>query len=823
MNYQEIKQKIKNCRNILVGIVPSPEAQVQQITIALMYKFMDDMDKEAQEKHNAPPMFFAGEFAKYSWTKLLSPQVGNQERLNLYAEAIEKMNENKGIPQLFRDIFKGAFLPYRSPESLSLFLKEINGFTYDNSENLGNAFEHLLSIMGSQGDAGMFRTPRHIIDFIVDAVNPQKNENICDPACGSAGFLISAYKHIINANTKNKIGDLLSPEEKKKIIKNFVGYDISPDMVRLSKVNMYFHGFLDPTIYEYDTLGQEEKWDESFDVMLANPPFMSPKGGIKPHKRFSVQANRSEVLFVDYILEHLRPKGRAGIIVPEGIIFQSAGAYKTLRKMLVEDGLMAVVSLPAGVFNPYAGVKTSILLFDNEIAKKTKNILFLKIQNDGFDLGAQRREHDKNDLPLALKIIKEYKMALKDGKYFKFDESEKQIAHLVAKEKIAETGDYNLSGDRYKEVINFGNQKWPMVSLDEVIDLNFGVRITKKNSKGIEYPVYGGGGESFRTDTFNRENELIISRFAMAEWCVRFVKGKFYLLDSGFTFSVKPEKKNEVLKDYIDRYFLSMQQRIYSCARGHAQKNIDVKQFKSLKIPLPPIEVQKEIAEQIEVKQNAINNAKAVIENLERERRYFGRSLRKLKGVELVELGNICDDFRNGVNFSKEQVGRGTKLVNIKDLFNDGYVDVKNLEHVELKDKEVIKNTLKDDDLLFVRSSVKYEGCGYPSLVKAGKENIVFCGFIIKCSPNKKKVYPKYLLHLLRSEDYRNRVIILSNRANITNISQDSIKSVKIILPSIETQKQLAGEAEKEQEFINVNKQLIKIYEQKISDVLSEI
>lgn len=153
---------------------------------------------------------------------------------------------------------------------------------------------------------------------------------------------------------------------------HFVGYDISPDMVRLSKVNLYLHGFPSPTIFEYDTLSSEEKWDENFDVMLANPPFMSPTGGIRPHKRFSVQANRSEVLFVDYILEHLRPNGRAGIIVPEGIIFQSATAYKALRKLLIEDGLLAVVSLPAGVFNPYAGVKTSILLFDNGLAKKNE-------------------------------------------------------------------------------------------------------------------------------------------------------------------------------------------------------------------------------------------------------------------------------------------------------------------------------------------------------------------------------------------------------------------------------------------------------------------
>ena len=141
-------------------------------------------------------------------------------------------------------------------------------------------------------------------------------------------------------------------------------------MVRLSLVNMYLHGFTDPHIYEYDTLTSEERWNEFADVILANPPFMSPKGGIKPHKRFSIQAKRSEVLFVDYMAEHLTPTGRAGIIVPEGVIFQSQTAYKDLRKMLVENALVAVVSLPAGCFNPYSGVKTSILILDKSLASR---------------------------------------------------------------------------------------------------------------------------------------------------------------------------------------------------------------------------------------------------------------------------------------------------------------------------------------------------------------------------------------------------------------------------------------------------------------------
>jgi len=286
---------------------------------------------------------------------------------------------------------------------LTLFLKEIANFSYSNSENLGNAFEYLLSIMGSQGDAGQFRTPRHIIDFIVQVINPRKTESILDPACGTAGFLISAYLHVMK-NNKN-----LSTREIQKFTQGIVGYDIDPGMRKLALVNLYLHKFAEPKIFEYDTLTSDEKWNEKFDVIVANPPFMTPKGGIRPHNKFGVQANRSEVLFVDYIAEHLSINGRAGIIVPEGIIFQSSTAYKTLRKMLVEDNfLWAVVSLPGGVFQPYAGVKTSILFLDRKIAKSKSEILFVKIENDGFDLGAQRRKIEKDDLPEALKILKEF-------------------------------------------------------------------------------------------------------------------------------------------------------------------------------------------------------------------------------------------------------------------------------------------------------------------------------------------------------------------------------------------------------------------------------
>jgi len=410
----DTKHRIDTARDILVGKVPDPKSQVEQITIALIYKFMDDMDAESEElggKRN----FFTGDFARYGWARLMRSGLGGHETLNLYAEGIAKMPENPGIPPLFRDIFKNAYLPYRDPETLKSFLKIIDEFSYDHSERLGDAFEYLLSVLGSQGDAGQFRTPRHIIDFMVEMLDPKKTETVLDPACGTAGFLISSYKHIVRQNTDKKGNSILTPDDRARLAKNFKGYDISPDMVRLSLVNLYLHGFTDPHVYEYDTLTSDERWNEFADVILANPPFMSPKGGIRPHKRFSIQAKRSEVLFVDYMAEHLTPTGRAGIIVPEGVIFQSQTAYKDLRRLLVENSLVAVVSLPAGCFNPYSGVKTSILILDKSLAKQSDSIAFFKVENDGFGLGAQRRAIGKNDLPQVKAELDEYLQALRNG------------------------------------------------------------------------------------------------------------------------------------------------------------------------------------------------------------------------------------------------------------------------------------------------------------------------------------------------------------------------------------------------------------------------
>ena len=602
------KRRIDTARDILVGKVPDPKSQVEQITIALIYKFMDDIDAESEE-FGGKRSFFAGEYARYGWAKLMRSGLGGHETLNLYAEAITTMPENPGIPPLFRDIFNNAYLPYRDPETLRAFLKTIDEFTYDHSERLGDAFEYLLSVLGSQGDAGQFRTPRHIIDFIVGILEPKKGETVLDPACGTAGFLISSYKHILAANTDPQGASTLTPDDKGRLAANFKGYDISPDMVRLSLVNMYLHGFTDPHIFEYDTLTSEERWNEYADVILANPPFMSPKGGIRPHNRFSVKSKRSEVLFVDYMAEHLTPSGRAGIIVPEGIIFQNQNAYKQLRKMLVDEYLVALVSLPAGVFNPYSGVKTSIFILDKSLAKKTSRIAFFKIENDGFGLGAQRRAINKDDLPQARAEIGEYLRRLRARE--PLDDFQPMLGLIVEKGKLAANEDYNLSGERYRDVRRV-KSSFALRPFEDVCTLEYGASLPKAKRVEGPFPVVGSNGiTGYHSDFLIKGPAIVIGRKGSAGE-VTFIQENCFPIDT--TYYVKQTNPSE--SDLIYLYWVLKSLKLQELRGGAGIPGLNRSEvYQTHKIPLPPLEVQKEIVAEIEGYQKVIAGAHAVVDN----------------------------------------------------------------------------------------------------------------------------------------------------------------------------------------------------------------
>ena len=817
----DTKRRIDTARDILVGKVPDPKSQVEQITIALIYKFMDDMDAEAEELGGSRK-FFAGEYGRYGWAKLMRSGLGGHETLNLYAEAISKMPENPGIPPLFRDIFKNAFLPYRDPETLRAFLKIIDEFEYDHSERLGDAFEYLLSVLGSQGDAGQFRTPRHIIDFIVGIVDPKKTDTVLDPACGTAGFLISSFKHILRTNTDQDGNSTLSPDERGRLAANFKGYDISPDMVRLSLVNLYLHGFTDPHIFEYDTLTSQDRWNEYADVILANPPFMSPKGGIKPHKRFSVQSKRSEVLFVDYMAEHLTPSGRAGIIVPEGIIFQSQTAYRQLRKMLVEDCLVAVVSLPAGVFNPYSGVKTSILILDKGLAKQADRIALFKIDNDGFNLGAQRRPIEKDDLPQARAEIAEYLRRLRARE--SVQDFQPTLGLVVPKEKIAANGDYNLSGERYRE--NGGSSsEYPHVKLADICEINpetaspadlypnsefnyIDISCVENESGRFLGPTKTATAEApSRARRAVRPGDVLLSTVrpnlkafalleevperAVASTGFAVLRAKPGLLHPGFLI--------RVLRD--DRLVGQM---VAMAGRG-SYPSINQTDVSVLQLPLPPLEVQKEIVAEIEGYQKVIDGARAVLDN-------YRPHIPIHPDWPIVELGEVCEmggSITTSIDGELPSFGADSIESNTGKLLKQESAEAQGVRGpvYEFDGERLLYSKIRP--YLNKLTVVKLRGyCSsdmYPLTVDTRKADIRFVA--------------TYMLSAAFNEAIRG----FYERASIPKINQSQLFETRIPLPSLDTQESIVAEIEAEQALIDANHGLVARFEKKIQATLARV
>lgn len=824
----DVKRKINTLRDILVGKVPDPKAQVEQITIAMIYKFMDDMDIEAME-FGGERVFFKEEYEKYAWSNLMSSENSGQQRALVYAEGIDKMSMNPHIPQLFRDIFRGAYIPYRDPETLNMFLKEIGEFSYDNSEDLGNAFEYLLMIMGSQGEAGQFRTPRHIIDMMVEIVNPKKNDTVLDPACGTAGFLISAYKHILKTNVDENGKSTLTSDDKKRLTDNFAGYDISPDMVRLARVNMYLHRFTKPQISEYDTLSSVEKWDDNYDVILANPPFMTPKGGIIPHNKYRVKAKRAEVLFVDYIAEHLNPTGKAAIIVPEGIVFQSATAYKELRKYLVDDGLLyAVISLPAGVFNPYSGVKTSILLIDKPLARMRDDILFVKMNHDGFDLGAQRREIKQNDIPDIINAVKAYQ----NGE----DISNNPLVTIANKDIIAEQ-EYILVGDRYKQERIIDN-KWEMVKLGDLCDLQNGYAF--KSSDYIEY----SNTLNFRMSNIRPDGsvDLTYAKKYLPDEYAEFYSE--YVLSSGDVViamtdmasdpkilgvpTIIPNSNNKLLLNQrvgkfininTEKLYIPFLNHVLNCSivkdyykslsGGGLQINLSKKDLLKLSIPLPPTSVQKEIVEEIESYQKIIDGSKQIINN-------YKPTINIDSNWKILTIGDFCK-LTYGYTDTAKDSGEA-RFIRITDIDNNGHLKNNEVKYISLSE-DSSKYLLKTNDVLVARTGATFG----KTLIFQEEYPAVYASFLIKIDFDHTVLDPFFYWIFTQTYYYWEQANALVTGGGQPQFNSNAIKQIKVPIPPLGIQKEIVSQIKDEMYFIDQNKKLIEIFEKKITHVINDV
>lgn len=609
MSYEEFRRRIDTMRQILVGAVPSPAGQIDQITYALMYKFMNDIDDQSAALGGVRT-YFTGEYEKYNWHALMSSSLGAHERLELYRQAIQTMAKNENIPELFRSIYQNAFLPFNSANVLTLFLKEADKFSHGEADDIGDAYEYLLSITGAQGDVGQFRTPRHIIKFIAEAVNPTKDDKVLDPAVGTAGFLIAAYNHVRSQHDgKDKDGSVnnekrLTADELDKIHRNYRGFDIDPTMVRTAKVNMYLHGFKTPDIINHDSLSSEEYWNDRYDVILANPPFMTPKGGIQPHKKFSINASRAEVLFVDYILDHLKPTGRAGFIVPSSVsINDNAKYYSNIRKKLVETGLTAVIELHDSVFKPYAEVTTHIYMINKDV-KKLDRIPFIKVNNDGYDKSDLRKPIEGSELSDILDF-------LKNGS----QKNNLNISYIDTDEFWASDKFYLAPKLNSKDVLGHSDG----VALGEIIEE---CKERLKDSDGTILSVSNKAGFVIAEDYFKKRvastdlsNYKVIKKDYFAFNPSRINVGSIAYNNSFEHGTVSPmyqvfkiKDLNRVNPDYLisvlkSQTFLNI---IGANIKGSTRKVIKIDKLKQIKIPIPSLSDQLDIIAELAIHKQII-------------------------------------------------------------------------------------------------------------------------------------------------------------------------------------------------------------------------
>lgn len=475
------------------GGITNPLTVIEQITF-LMYARLLDMNESSDEKKalrtgKAFKRRFNDEQQYLRWQNLMHIESAD-DLLSTVRDGLfpyfktSSAESNEGT--LFAEFMKDAQLMIQKPSLLVRARDMVNDLPLDSysqtGDTKGDLYEYLLGKLTTAGINGQFRTPRHIIRAMIEMMDPVATDRICDPSCGTAGFLSTTYEFMLqkysspegtftetltNENGEQEThtlytGDLLAEHRQHVDTDMFHGFDFDATMLRIAAMNLVMHGVAQPDVHYQDTLSQSfaenfaGEAKAGFDLILANPPFKGSldEEDVDPEILRTVKTKKTELLFVALILRMLKVGGRAAVIVPDGVLFGSSKAHQQLRKTLIEDNqLEAIISLPSGVFKPYAGVSTAVMIFTK--GGETDKVWFYDLQADGYSLDDKRtplKGEGSNDLPDLLAQWQDYSAKAITGESVEQWSDKTAKAFLVDKADIA-SNKYDLSINRYKEVV----------------------------------------------------------------------------------------------------------------------------------------------------------------------------------------------------------------------------------------------------------------------------------------------------------------------------------------------------------------------------------
>ncbi|NGP89690.1 type I restriction-modification system subunit M [Fodinibius halophilus] len=446
----EIRNKVDNIWETLwTAGISNPLTVIEQLTYLLFIKGLDDkqLRQEKKAERTGKPIknpTFGPDEEHLRWRNIkeLDPKAMFERIRDEVFPFIKELGGENG--DTYRKHMEGAIFMFPKASTLSRVVELIDQLDMKNRDTKGDIYEYMLSKLNTAGQNGQFRTPRHIIKMMVELTQPKPLDKIADPACGTAGFLVAAGEYIRENHAQDMVDEKVRKHFKSDM---FTGFDFDRSMLRIGNMNMVMHGFEGAMVDYKDSLSSEtEELRNKYDLILANPPFKGSLDydSVATDLLQTVKTKKTELLFIALFLKALKTGGRTAVIVPDGVLFNSSNAHKKIRKILVEEQqLNAVISMPSGVFKPYAGVSTAVLLFTKTESGGTEDVWFYDMEADGYSLDDKREEIEENDIP---EIIKRYRNLENEKKRERTDKS-----FLVPKKEIVNE-DYDLSINRYKEI-----------------------------------------------------------------------------------------------------------------------------------------------------------------------------------------------------------------------------------------------------------------------------------------------------------------------------------------------------------------------------------
>ncbi len=457
----ELKNKVDSIWDTLwTAGITSPITVLEQITYLMFMKLLDDNQLRAEASAAAfgvplkNRVFEDGicvisenpkvetEYRNLRWNFFHNMEPGKMlTNIQTYVFPFIK-NLGKGKDTAFSRYMKDAVFLVPTAKALAKVVDGIDAMDMNNKDIMGDVYEYMLGKIASSGELGQFRTPRHIISMMVELMKPTLEDHILDPAMGSAGFLLGAVSYV----SEHQQTELMNAENLKYFrTEMFTGFDTDQSMLRIGAMNMMLHGVDDPNIKYQDSLSQENNERDAYTLIMANPPFTGSvfEEEISKDLLSLTKTKKTEILFVTLFLKMLEVGGRCASIVPDGVLFGSSKAHKALRMELVDNQqLIAVISMPSGVFKPYAGVSTAILIFRKTNNGGTENVWFYDMKADGYSLDDKRTPIEANDIP---DVIARYNNLEDEAKRDRTEQS-----FMVSKEEIVKNG-YDLSVNKYKK------------------------------------------------------------------------------------------------------------------------------------------------------------------------------------------------------------------------------------------------------------------------------------------------------------------------------------------------------------------------------------